>query len=65
MVIRTFPFYTIQAYAYGTKIRENKVKFREFFFQLSFVNDQFPRVRAELLRVITRCLKDIKSVPMR
>lgn len=32
-------------------------------YMLYFVNDQFPRVRAELLRVITQCLKDIKSVP--
>ena len=38
---------------------------RYLSLQLYFANDQFPRVRAELLRVITQCLKDIKSVPRR
>lgn len=32
-------------------------------YMLSFASDQFPRVRVELLRVITHCLKDIKFVP--
>ncbi|XP_076085974.1 phosphoinositide 3-kinase regulatory subunit 4-like isoform X1 [Mytilus galloprovincialis] len=32
-------------------------------YMLHFANDHFPRVRAELVRVITQCLKTIKSVP--
>ncbi|XP_048750935.2 phosphoinositide 3-kinase regulatory subunit 4-like isoform X2 [Ostrea edulis] len=32
-------------------------------YMLSFANDQFPRVRAEVIRVVTQCLVDIDSIP--
>ncbi|XP_078336742.1 phosphoinositide 3-kinase regulatory subunit 4-like isoform X4 [Crassostrea virginica] len=30
---------------------------------LNFANDQFPRVRAEVIQVVTQCLLDIDSIP--
>ncbi|XP_061162546.1 phosphoinositide 3-kinase regulatory subunit 4-like [Saccostrea echinata] len=32
-------------------------------YMLSFVNDQFPQVRAEVIRVVTQCLVDVDSIP--
>lgn len=32
-------------------------------YMLSFANDQFPRVRAEVIHVVTQCLLDVDSIP--
>lgn len=32
---------------------------------MSFANDQFPRVRAEVIHVVTQCLLDVDSIPRR